>query len=606
MSLRGKLIVGFGGLLLILLLVSGLSIVVLTRYSHELDRVFSENYNSVVYCGQMKQVVDDLQSRAQRILWDDLSQHEPDDLTGLEAQFDKSLRLQFANVTLQGEGRLTDVIESLWNTYRSTYATFAAASDHQRRLGIFRSELIPQSESLRATAQATADLNMKNMVSVDGNVKRMLESMRETLIVLAGVGTLLSVGLVAAVGTTLLHPLRTLTNSARRIEGGDLELKVDVAGRDEIGQLAEAFNSMAARLREFRRMDHERLQVTQETTQLAIDSLPDAVFVIRPGGVVEISNRTARSHFSVVPGATVDSLKLIWLSKIYADVCSTREPLDPVGYNSAIQLFEAGQERFLLPRAVPMVNAAGALTGVTVILVDVTRLRHADELKSGLVSTVSHELRTPLTTIRMGVLMLASEKLGPVSPTQKKVLMAARDDSDRLCRIIENLLSMSRIESGGQQFQFRPMEAEEIVRQATEPLREQFDAKPLTLSIDLAPHLPQVMADPSCVGYALSNLLLNAIKFTPAGGAVQVAVRTEGELAVFSVADMGPGIAPEFRSRLFQRFFRVPNPGGPSGAGLGLSIVKEIVEAHSGTIAYLERPGGGSIFQFTLPRVTSA
>ena len=600
MSLRGKLIVGFGGVLLILLVVSALSIVVLTRYSHALDRVFSENYDSAVYCGRMKQVIDGLSARAQRIVWDDSKPGQPDDAMALQEQFDQSLRLQFANITLHGEKSLTERIQSSWDVYRSTYARFEAAADSAQRLKIFRDELIPQSEELERTAQATADLNMSNMVSVDGDVKRMLGSMRETLLVLAAAGTLLAIGLVAAVGTTVLRPLQVLTRSARQIEGGDLDLQVNVSGRDEIGQLAEAFNSMAARLREFRRSDHERLERTQETTQLAIDSLPDAVFVIGPGGVVEISNRTARSHFSVEPGSVVGSLEQSWLGKIYADVCSTREPLDPQGYNSAIQLFEAGRERFLLPRAVPMVNAAGGLMGVTIILVDVTRLRHADELKSGLVSTVSHELRTPLTAIRMAVLMLVSEKLGPVGRLQKQALVAARDDSDRLCRIIENLLNLSRIESGGQQFEFRPMAAGEIVRQATEPLREQFDAKPLNLSVEIAPDLPAVMADSSCVGYALSNLLLNAIKFTPAGGSVSVFARRDDEDVLFGVCDNGPGVPAVFRSRLFERFFRVPGNGRPSGVGLGLSIAKEIVEVHGGNIAYLERPGGGSIFQFWL------
>jgi signal transduction histidine kinase len=312
------------------------------------------------------------------------------------------------------------------------------------------------------------------------------------------------------------------------------------------------------------------------------------------------------SHFAISPGSTLESLHLAWLDKIYAEVCATREPCDPQGYGSAIQLFEDGQERFLLPRAVPMTNAAGKLMGVTVILVDVTRLRHADELKSGLVSTVSHELRTPLTSIRMAVLMLFSGKLGTLTPLQKKALEAARDDSDRLYRTIDNLLSMSRIDSGGQQFQFRPMSVQEIVRQAIEPLREQMDAKQLTMAADLAPDLPNVMADASCVGYILTNLLSNAIKFTPQRGFVRLSAGPEHDAVKFAVSDSGPGILPEFRSHLFERFYRVPRANGPSGAGLGLSIAKEIVEAHGGRIAYEPRPEGGSIFQFTLPSEGSA
>ena len=604
MSLRHKLMIGFGGLLLILLLVSALSIGVLSYYSLALDRVFHENYDSVVYCNRMKQSIDALDARAQRIVWNGGSALAVSPSPMLK-QFDDNLQRQVQNITLRRERELTEQIQESWRKYREAYDRFEAAADARSRQAIFRDELLAEYEQVKQSAQAVADLNISNVVSVDGRVTLMLGSVRDTLVLFAAVGTLLAVVLVTAVGTTILPPLQTLTRSARQIGEGDLDLQVHVKGRDEIAQLTEAFNAMAGRLREFRRIDHERLQRTQETTQLAIDSLPDAVFVIRPGGIIEISNRTARSHFSVSPGVTLPSLGLRWLDRIYAEVCATRKPCDPQGYESAIQLFENGQERFLLPRAVPMFNAAEQLMGVTVILVDVTRLRHADELKSGLVSTVSHELRTPLTSIRMAVLMLADGKLGPLGPSQKKVLEAARDDSDRLYRTIDNLLSISRIESGGQHFHFAPMEAPEIVRQSTEPLREQLEVRSLTLSLEVAPDLPSVMADASCVGYALSNLLLNAMKFTPAGGSITVFARHAHGDVLFGVCDTGPGIAPEFQGHLFERFFRVPRKGGPTGAGLGLSIAREIVDAHGGRIAYVDRPGGGSIFQFTLPRASA-
>ncbi len=601
MSLRHKLMIGFGGLLVILLAVSALSVGVLTRYSSALDQVFRENYDSAVYCDRMKEAIDALDARAQRIVWNRAAEGSANSVV-MRQQFDENLGRQVRNITLQHEKQLTAQIQDSWQKYRESYDRFEGAADIPQKRSLFRDELLPEYEQVKTAAQAVADLNISNMVSVDGRVKRMLGSVRDTLLIFAAAGTLLAVVLVAAVGATVLRPLQTLTRSAQQIGEGDLDLRVQVKGRDEIAQLTESFNAMAERLREFRRIDHERLQRTQETTQLAIDSLPDAVFVIRPGGIIEISNRTAQSHFSVAPGVTLPSLGLKWLDRIYTQVCATREPCDPQGYQSAIQLFENGQERFLLPRAVPMMNTQRQLMGVTVILVDVTRLRHADELKSGLVSTVSHELRTPLTAIRMAVLMLVDGKLGPVGPSQKKVLEAARDDSDRLYRTIDNLLSISRIESGGQHFQFAPMRAEEIVRQAVDPLREQIDTAPLTLAMDVEPGLPEVMADASCVGYALSNLLVNAIKFTPAGGSVTVFARLQPQDVLFGVRDTGPGIAPEFQSHLFERFFRVPRKSGPSGAGLGLSIAREIVDAHGGTIEYVQPPGGGSIFQFTLPR----
>jgi NtrC-family two-component system sensor histidine kinase KinB len=443
------------------------------------------------------------------------------------------------------------------------------------------------------------------MVSVDGQVKRTLIGVRDTLFLLVAAGTLLAAAVVGTVAATLHRPIAELTRSARQIESGDLDLRIDVKSRDEIGQLSEAFNAMASRLREFRRIDHERLARTQQTTQLAIDSLPDAVLVIGPGCVVEISNRTAQTHFGIHPGAIVADLKLPWLSELHEKVLRDRTPMEPQGYKSAIQLFDDGHERFLLPRAVPMFDSQHQPIGVTVILVDVTRLRAADELKSGLVSMVSHELRTPLTSIRMAVALAISEKLGPLTPKQKTVLTAARDDAERLYRIIENLLSMSRIEDGATQFQLRRMTAEEIVVQAVEPLRSAFAEKKISLTVDVPNDLPAVEADPSCIGLALSNLLSNAQKYTPTGGEVKLNVCDADGFLIFAVADNGPGIPAEFVGRIFDKFFRVPKASGPSGAGLGLSIAKEIVEAHGGSIGF-ENSSNGCTFWFKSPVAIAA
>src|SRR5262249_50317667 len=149
-------------------------------------------------------------------------------------------------------------------------------------------------------------------------------------------------------------------------------------------------------------------------------------------------------------------------------------PPEPQGYRAAVHFFDNGEERFLLPRAVPMLDSAHRVIGVTVILVDVTRLRHADELKSAFVSTVSHELRTPLTSVRMTVNMLADATFGPLTGKQRQLVKAARDDSERLYKIIDNLLNMSRIESGRARFQFQRLTAQHIINQALEPLRDSF------------------------------------------------------------------------------------------------------------------------------------
>jgi len=600
-SLRAKLIIGFGGLLGIVLVVSLVSVVVLTSYSRALERVFRENYDSAVYCNQMRESLDELNTRAQRQIWDEAADGHPIDPAAQLHRFQTNLDRQLANCTLPGELDLTRHLASLWQDYQSAYRQFDAAGDGGREL--YREGLLPRYQELKRVAQQVADMNMSNMVSVDGQVKRTLLGVRRALLILVLIGTALAASLVGTVAATILRPLRLLTRSARQIETGNLDMSVPVRSTDEIGQLMEAFNAMASRLREFRRLDSDRLARTQQTTQLAIDSLHDAVVVVGPQGQVELANRAAQVHFNIAPGARVADLGLRWLNAVVDDVWRTADAVEPRGYESAVQLFENGQEKFLLPRAVPMLDREGKTIGVTVILVDVTRLRHADEVKSGLVSTVSHELRTPLTAFRMAVSLLDQEKFGTLSPHQKKLVKAACGESERLFQIVENVLNISRIESGRAQFEFRRAAPADILHAATEPLRAGFAEKRVRLEINAAAGISDVVADATFIGYALNNLLTNALKFTPPGGTVEAGVEQRDGDVAFVVADTGPGIPPQHAGRVFEKFFRIPRSDGPAGVGLGLAIAKDIVDAHGGRISFQNRPSGGSIFRFTLPAV---
>jgi two-component system, NtrC family, sensor histidine kinase KinB len=479
----------------------------------------------------------------------------------------------------------------LWQNFKKPYAQLDAPDID--RAALYRQDLFPRLQEMKTAAQQIADINMNNMVSVNGQVKRTMMQVRTALVVLVIAGILLATLVVWTTGAAMLRSLGALTRSARQIEAGDLDLTLQVKSRDELGLLAEAFNSMAARLREFRRHDLDRLARTQQTTQLAIDSLPDAVFVIGPDQKVEIANLAAKSHFNIEPGATVSSLCLRWLTPLYESITLDHKPIAPVGYGAALQLFDQGEERFLLPHAVPMLGKNQDLIGVTVILVDVTSLYRTDEAKSNMLLTVSHELRTPLTSMRMAI--------GPTTQQQEMLIKTAGDESNRLNRIIENLLNLSRLEAGRAQLQFRPMTISEIVATAIDPLRPGFAEKNISLQISLAPEIGEVNADPIAINSALTNLLSNAMKFTPTGGQVKITADKADDKATIQVADTGPGIPPQYRNKIFEKFFRVPNETGPTGAGLGLAIATEIIQAHGGQLSFTAPETGGTTFNISLP-----
>jgi signal transduction histidine kinase len=261
-----------------------------------------------------------------------------------------------------------------------------------------------------------------------------------------------------------------------------------------------------------------------------------------------------------------------------------------------------GQLRFFLPQAVPIMDTGGRLLGVTLVLSDVTNLRRLDEMKSGMLSVVSHELKTPLTSIRMASHLLLEERIGPLNAKQTELLMAARDDADRLQKIIEDLLDIGRLESGGVKLDLQSEPAERLVSEVVTPLETAFHDKGLDLEVDVPMETPAVLADPARINHVFSNLLSNALKFTPAGGRVRISAQPLEKYVRFIVEDTGIGIPPEYLGRVFERFYRVPRPGQPGGAGLGLAIAKEIVEAHGGTIAVESKVSQGSRFSFTLQR----
>ncbi|HTW93355.1 MAG TPA: ATP-binding protein [Tepidisphaeraceae bacterium] len=595
-GLRQKLLMGFGGLLLILLTVSGLSI----------GKFLWENWRSVVYGHHMVDALAQLDSIAQPLG----KSPSPAAIAAAGQQAAAPLKLlgdnvwaEDHNITLVGEDQLAAGVTLLWNgddlsgkkqtddSYLDNYQILINPQAASMERSAAFAALHRLSPMLRAKALGVISLNSDYMKPIS------------LLVMLAATGVLVAVIFTMVVARSILRPIETLTRSARQIESGNLDLVIQLKSRDELRQLAEAFNSMAAKLREYRRTNRAKLARTQQTTQNAINSLPDAVAIVSPDGTVEMANTAAQRLFALRPGEHVSTLHVEWLVSLFDKVCSDLRPIEPRGYDSAIQVLdEGGGEKFFLPHAVPILDGDGALLGVTVVLADVTNLRRLDEMKSGMLSVVSHELKTPLTSIRMGVHLLLEERLGPLTAQQNDILVAVREDSDRLNEIIHSLLDIGRIEAGRALMDLQTAPAEKIITEAIDSFSAAYHDKGVELSSDIPADLPPVMVDSTRIDHVLTNLLGNALKYTPPGGQVTIAAREFGDFVKITVTDTGPGIPRQYIDRIFERFFRVPGQAGGTGAGLGLAIAREIIEAHGGQMSVESSEGSGSKFSFTLRR----
>jgi two-component system phosphate regulon sensor histidine kinase PhoR len=255
-------------------------------------------------------------------------------------------------------------------------------------------------------------------------------------------------------------------------------------------------------------------------------------------------------------------------------------------------------QRWLQATAVP-IEGAGAWAALAVFH-DLTEVRRLDSMRRDFVSNVSHELRTPLAGIRAAAETLQEGAIDD-APAAQEFLGHIQRETDRLTQMVEELLELSRIESGAAPMSFAQIDAVVLVRDAVERFSRQAERARVRLRADAPAEAIVIIGDGERLERALGNLIANALKFTPAGGSVTVSAHAERDVAAISVHDTGIGIEPEQRARVFERFYKA-DKGRGDGPGLGLAIVKHIVRAHQGEVSVESFPGRGSTFTMRVPR----
>jgi signal transduction histidine kinase len=600
-GIRQKVLLGFAGLLIIILVIGVQSILTLTGLGESIDVILRENYRSVIACQQMKEGLERIDSGLLFTLLGDRAQGEDLILKNQKA-FEEALQTELNNITVPGEGEAAEKLRSLYATYRAALPQ-ALAPDRPLALrhDAYFSSLFPLFGQIKAAADEILQMNQRNMIEANDRARLSAAQARSGMYLLLALCTLVALAFMHLTGRWILRPVKRLTLSADEIRRGNLDLVVASDSRDEIGLLAESFNAMAASLRELRRTDQARLLRIQRATQEAFDRLPDAVAVVDLDGRVEVSTESAKTVFGLRPGSPIFDLPH-GLADYFKEALAEGRPAPAKSLAPMIQRFVGGEERFYRPEAVPILGAERQPTGAIFVLHDVTQLRLQDELKTSVIRAVSHQLKTPMTSIRMAIHVLLEEKIGGLTEKQAEVLMAAREDSDRLDEILSNLLDISRTGTGKASFEYQSFSPQSLVMDALEPFRSTIQEKGIALGIDLHGNLPDVWTDRTRTSRVFANLLSNALRHTPAGGRIFLAAKEEENAVRFVVSDTGEGIPAESLGRVFEPLFRVPGRDSAGGAGLGLSTAKEIVEDQGGTISVESREGKGTTFAFTLRR----
>jgi two-component system, NtrC family, sensor histidine kinase KinB len=329
----------------------------------------------------------------------------------------------------------------------------------------------------------------------------------------------------------------------------------------------------------------------------ALASFSDPVFIMDRYGRIELSNRAAEelSAQLLLDGALPPKLLAA-----ASDVLQRNRDFLPDSFDEVLILRANGTERSFLPRLHIMREADHRPVGVAVVLHDVTRFRLLDDAKTNLVATVSHELKTPLTSVRMVLHMILEQSLGPLNEQQARVLETARKDAERLLKMLDALLDIARLEAGAAAVVKSLLAPATLVDSIRVEVADLVADHGLKLVLQTQPHLPPVLVDRQQIGQVFHNFIANALKHSPPGGTIQIrAVSGPEDTVQFSVRDEGPGVAAAHQALIFDRFYRVPGQT-KRGAGLGLSIAREIVVAHGGRVGVRSEAGHGSEFFFVL------
>src|SRR5579864_791795 len=414
----------------------------------------------------------------------------------------------------------------------------------------------------------------------------------QRVLLLIGIAVLIVGAFVAwFLARSLTRPLARLTSAADRIATGLYSDPVEVRSRDEIGILAHAFETMRQRVAEA----IQQLREERDVLDSVLESTGDAILMVGPAGDKVFAN-------SRWPSLTTD------LQRVETAQQQTfGEFMRVVQYDAesvAVAEFERHEPTYARFRCytAPVLHTSGSALGRLFVMRDITRESEAERMRSAFVATVSHELRSPLTAIAGYTDTLLTAGPWDVE-TQREFLEIVAQSAAKLAGLVDNLLDAAKVEAGVLELQREPVRVERIAQQVVSQRRALAQKHSLQLEVDS--DLPLAEADPGRVEQVLANLVDNAIKYSPEGGTITVRVGLADGALRISVSDQGVGVTPEQAERLFERFYRADSSlrRTTRGVGLGLFICRSLVEAHGGRIWVDSKPGRGSTFWFTLPRL---
>lgn len=554
----------------LLVLVGTLGILRINTLANDARVILKDNYISLEYVQKMQKALT-----------------APRDDSSSRLLFEENLRLQQANVTETGEQDATDALSKNYADWRNNPGDSSALRAIQENL------LAIAQINLEAIARKNdrASLTAERSVAILGIIA--------TLCILIGFTFLLNFpGYVA-------NPVRDLTAGIREIARGNYEQRIRLDRKDEFGELAAAFNDLAAKLDAYEHSNLARLLFEKKRLETIINAMSDPVFGVDENRIVLFANPTAIQLLNLPDNKLIGkdarevALRNDLLRAILAQTTGGKnaEPLKIFADNKE-SYFQPERYEIAVPADHP--DALPRTIGQVFILKNITLFRERDLAKTNFIATVSHELKTPIAALKMGISLLNDNRVGPLNTEQEQLVRQIDNDADRLLTITGELLKLAQAETGNIQLNTGPIEPAGLIETARQALLPQANEKNIALIVSELPE-GQVLGDSDKVIWVLVNLLSNAIRHSPEQQDIEISAQTDGEMMRFAVKDKGPGVPADWQEKIFERYVQAPG-NHKSGSGLGLAICREFVQALGGEIGVVSTPENGATFWFTLRR----
>ncbi|MDF2187172.1 ATP-binding protein [Paraflavitalea sp. CAU 1676] len=558
--LKTKLSLGLGFLFLVILTFGILSLYYINRLSSDADRILRNNYESLVYSNNMLKALEEM----------------PGD-TSAFTLFDANLRNQEANVTESGEREVTEALRRNFGQLqhqRTDSLNYARLRESIRMINEINHESILKKNAIAATTAKNAQLWITIIFT------------SLILIVLTFIYNFPGV---------IAEPIAKLADGIREIANKNYSKRIYLKQEDEFGELAQAFNSMAAKLDEYENSNLAKLTFEKKRIETIINQMRDGIIGLDDRGHILFLNAVAEKLLGLKEAEMIGkyapdlALKNDLMRTLLRDEQAKKE----------LKIYADEKESYFSKDVLDVMNN-GQVAGQVIVLRNITLFHELNEAKTNFIATVSHELKTPISSIKMSARLLTDNRVGEMNAEQQELTKSITEDADRLLNITSELLNMSQVETGNIQLKLQPSRPEAIIEQAVQAVQFQAQQKNIALRTKLAATLPQVQADVEKTSWVLINFLTNAIRYSPDTSFIDIEASLQSNKVIFTVTDYGKGIDEKYLTRLFDRYFKVPGTHERNGTGLGLAISKEFIEAQGGTIWVNSRIGEGSRFGFEL------